>query len=356
MKIRLITIVSILLFIGLLMIYSSSSIWAKYKMGNEYYYLTRQSIFTILGLIIFFISSKIKPTIYYKYANIFFIIPLIMLIIVLFIGVNRGGAKSWIMIGNILIQPSEFMKLGLIIYISKFLSLNDVSKLSNFFIALLILLIVFGIIMLEPDFGSGFVITLSMMILIFIAGANIKYYIYLCLGGMFGIIGLIISAPYRIKRIEAFINPWSDPLGSGFQIIQSLYAITPGGIFGYGYFNSKQKHFFLPEPQTDFIFSIIVEELGLIGGLFVFLLFLSLIITGFKIAFNSKNKFNMYLSSGISIMILIQVFINIAVVIGLIPVTGVTLPFLSYGGSSLIISIMMVGILISIDNENKNEI
>lgn len=159
---------------------------------------------------------------------------------------------------------------------------------------------------------------------------------------------MIIMAPYRMERIISYLDPWSDPLGSGFQIIQSLYAISPAGLFGYGLFNSRQKYYYLPEPQNDFIFSILVEELGIIGGALVILLFFYLIFTGYKIAKYSKDFFSSYLAFGFSSLLFIQVFINIAVVIGLIPVTGVTLPFISYGGSSLIISMFMMGIMVNI--------
>lgn len=355
MKNRIIVVSVLLYIVGLLMIYSASSIWAQYKIGNEYYYLIRQTIFGVFGLIAMYVVSKIDIKYFKKYANCCFIIPLLMLILVLFIGTQRGGAKSWIEIGSILIQPSEFMKLGLIIFMAKFLSKNDSTKLYDFILALGIVGLVFGLIMLEPDFGSGFVITVGIIGLLIISGAKIKYFMALGIAGVVGIVGLILQAPYRIKRIIAFIDPWQDPLGAGFQSIQSLYAISPGGLFGYGYGNSRQKYYYLPEPQTDFIFAIIIEELGLIGGIVIFMLFLTLFITGFKIAIKQKDLFKCYLASGITIMLVVQFFINISVVIGLIPVTGVTLPFLSYGGSSLVITLLMMGILINIaKDENIN--
>ena len=211
-------------------------------------------------------------------------------------------------------------------------------------------MLVFGLIMLEPDFGTGMIIVVSIIALLFVSGVNMKFFLILGGIGIIGIIGLIIIAPYRMDRITSFLNPWSDPLGTGFQIIQSLYAIGPGGLLGMGLFNSRQKHFYLPEPQTDFIFSIISEELGVLGVIVVILLFTILLYTSIKISLKCEDKFGKYLSFGLVFQIIIQTILNLSVVIGLIPVTGVTLPFLSYGGSSLLISSISIGIILSIVN------
>jgi cell division protein FtsW len=202
--------------------------------------------------------------------------------------------------------------------------------------------------MLQPDFGTGIVIVMIGIALLYIAGVNMKFFIKLGLLGIIGIVILIIIAPYRLKRIVSFLNPWSDPLGSGFQIIMSLYAIGPGGLFGYGLGNSRQKHFYLPEPQTDFIFSIILEELGFMGCIIVVTLFLGIIISGFIISKKCNNLFGKYVSFGITFWIAFQSILNLFVVVGLIPVTGVTLPFLSYGGSSLLILYIGVAIILNI--------
>lgn len=206
--------------------------------------------------------------------------------------------------------------------------------------------------MLEPDFGTGMIIVISIISLLFISGVNMKFFFILGGVGILGIIGLIIIAPYRMDRITSFLNPWSDPLGTGFQIIQSLYAIGPGGLLGQGLFNSRQKHFYLPEPQTDFIFSIISEELGVLGVIIVVILFAVLLYSGIKISLNCEDKFGKYLSFGLIFQIIVQTILNLSVVIGLIPVTGVTLPFLSYGGSSLLISSISIGIILSISRNN----
>ena len=193
---------------------------------------------------------------------------------------------------------------------------------------------------------------LSVIVLMFVSGVSMGFFVRLGLLGVLGIVGLIIMAPYRMKRIVSFLNPWSDPLGSGFQIIQSLYAIGPGGLLGLGLGNSIQKHFYLPEPQTDFIFAIISEEFGFLGVLIVSLLFVLIIYRGFRIAIRCENKFGKYLAFGITFQLSFQALLNLMVVVGLIPVTGVTLPFLSYGGSSLLITMLSMSILLNISKYN----
>ena len=189
--------------------------------------------------------------------------------------------------------------------------------------------------------------------LLFVGGVDLKFFLKIGVLGIAGIVGLIIAAPYRLKRILSFLNPWSDPLGSGFQIIQSLYAIGPGGLFGYGLGGSRQKHFYLPEPQTDFIFSIISEEFGFMGVLIVSGLFTFIIYKSIKIALKCEDLFGKYLAFGIIFMLGFQAVLNLSVVIGLIPVTGVTLPFLSYGGSSLLITLASMGIILNISRHSK---
>ena len=302
------------------------------------------------------IISKINPRIYYKKSNTILFGCIILLILVLIpgIGVVRNGSRSWFQIGSFGIQPSEFTKIALIIFTSKYLEksnkfLKDYKK--GVFPILFILFLLFGLIMLEPDFGTGMIIVITIISLLFIAGVNMKFFIGLGVLGVIGIIGLIIIAPYRMDRITSFINPWSDPLGTGFQIIQSLYAIGPGGLFGVGYLNSRQKAFYLPEPQTDFIFSIIAEEFGIVGTLVILALFSIILIRGIKIALKQENLFYKYLAFGLTFQLMVQVIMNLSVVIGLIPVTGVTLPFMSYGGSSLLTSLIGIGIILSINNK-----
>ncbi|HLR22884.1 MAG TPA: stage V sporulation protein E [Pseudogracilibacillus sp.] len=342
-----------LIIIGLVMVYSSSHVWAEYKYDDGFFYLKRQLLFAGAGLVAMYVLYKIPYYIWINHVYLIFFLCLTLLLLVLVpgIGLVRGGAQSWIGVGAFSIQPSEFMKLGLLLYLSwyaiKYKAHMTTFK-KGFLYPLIIVIFVFALIMLQPDLGTGVVLVLTCMLLIFIAGARLIYFFYAGLLGLAGFVLLIISAPYRMKRITAYLNPWDDPLGDGFQIIQSLYAIGPGKLLGTGLGNSLQKYFYLPEPQTDFIFAIIGEELGFIGGLFVILLFFIFFWRGIKVALEAKDLYGRYLAFGIVLLITIQVLINISVVIGLIPVTGITLPFLSYGGSSLTLTLCSVGILLNI--------
>lgn len=219
--------------------------------------------------------------------------------------------------------------------------------------ALSFVFLAFGMIMLQPDLGTGTVMVGTCIIMIFISGARVFHFAMFGLLGVAGFVGLIASAPYRMKRITSYLDPWSDPLGSGFQIIQSLLAIGPGGLFGLGLGQSRQKFLYLPEPQTDFIFAILSEELGFIGGSFVLLLFSLLLWRGIRIALGAPDLYGTFLAVGIVAMIAIQVMINVGVVTGLMPVTGITLPFLSYGGSSLTLMLMAVGVLLNISRHSR---
>lgn len=342
------------------MIYSASSIWAEYKTGNPYYYLLRQGLFFGVGLIGYIFASRIHYQFWFKHANKIFIGCLVLLVLVLIpgVGIVRGGARSWIGIGDFSIQPAEFMKLGLIIFTAKFLTKNEgiLKKNLYFYLYMLFVGIIFGLILLQPDFGSGLIMVMSIVMVLFIGEFQWKNIVLGILAAAIGLTLMILTAPYRLERIVSFLNPWNDPLGSGFQIIQSLYAISPASLFGYGIFQSKQKYFYLPEPGNDFIFAIIVEELGIVGGILLIFLFGLLIYLGYKLAKSTKDKFASYLVFGFTSLLMIQVFINIAVVIGLIPVTGVTLPFVSYGGSSLVISMFMMGIIFNVMSTSEKDL
>lgn len=339
------------------MIYSSSYIYSEFKYGNAYKYVLQQGIFFIIGTFLMFIFSKIKYNIYKKYANTFLGICFLLLILVLIPGIGsiRNGSRSWFGILGFGFQPSELTKLSLVIFVSKYLSNNDKLKRSTFkFMGPIIMVIIlfFGLIMLEPDFGTGMVIVMSLIGLIFISGCDVSIFIKFGILGIIGIVILILIAPYRLDRITSFLNPWSDPLGSGFQMIQSLYAIGPGGLLGFGFLNSRQKHFYLPEPQTDFIFSIITEEFGFIGSLVLISLFIILYYHIIKNAINTTNLFGKYLIFGLVFLLLFQTLLNLSVVVGLVPITGVTLPFISYGGSSLLVSMISIGIILNISKIN----
>lgn len=354
---RVVILVMTIVFIGLMMVYSASNIWAGYKFNDSLYYIKRQALFAVIGIIAMFIFSKIDYHIYQKNANKILIFCFILMILVLIPGLGsvRGGSRSWFNLGIISLQPSELFKIAIIIYSASYISnhYHELKRLKASIKLLVVLSLGFGLIMLQPDFGSGFVMVCSIIVMLIVSPFPFKYFIMLGILGVIGIVLMIISAPYRLARIVAFLNPFADPLGSGFQIIQSLYAIAPGGILGVGFNNSVQKHFYLPEPQTDFIFSIIAEEFGVVGAFIVVGLFSIILWRGIKIATNTKDTFSKYLSFGMIFQMIFQALMNLMVVIGMIPVTGVTLPFLSYGGSSLLISMISIGILLNIAR-NRN--
>ncbi|MDG5788288.1 stage V sporulation protein E [Evansella sp. AB-P1] len=347
-----------LLTIGLIMVYSASAVWADHNFNDSFFFLKRQLFFAGLGLVAMLFIMNIDYWTWRSMTKVLIFVCFILLIIVLIPGVGlvRGGARSWLGVGAFSIQPSEFMKIAMIFFLAKYLSEKHkyVTTLKRgLFPTLGLVLLAFALIMLQPDLGTGMVMVLTSVVMIFIAGARIKHFMFMAVLGIVGLVGLIISAPYRLRRITSFLDPWEDPLGTGFQIIQSLYAIGPGGFLGLGLGSSRQKYFYLPEPQTDFIFAILSEELGFIGGAFVLVCFAILLWRGLRIALYAPDLYGCMLATGIIGMIAIQVMINIGVVIGLMPVTGITLPLLSYGGSSLTLMLSSIGVLLNISRHMR---
>jgi cell division protein FtsW len=342
-----------LLGLGVVMVYSASAVLAFHEFGDWFYYLKRQLLFAVLGVVALFFTMNVDYWVWKRYAKMGLIVCFILLAAVMIpgIGVIRGGARSWLGIGSFGIQPSEFMKIGMILFLSKLLS-EQQSKITLFTQGLLpplgLVGLAFGLIMLQPDLGTGVVLVGASLLVIYTSGARLLHMSYLGLFGLAGFVGLIIAAPYRLQRITAFLDPWQDPLGAGYQAIQSLYAIGPGGLVGLGLGMSRQKYSYLPEPQTDFIFSIIAEELGFIGGTFVLVLFMLLVWRGLRTAITAPDTFGSLLATGIVGMIAVQVVINIGVVIGMFPITGITLPLISAGGSSLTLMLTSIGILLNI--------
>jgi cell division protein FtsW len=340
-----------ILSIGIVMVYSASAVMAFQEEGDWFFYTKRQLLFAILGIIAMFVMMNIDYWIWKKWAKIGLITCFGLLVVVLIVGVERNGAQSWLGIGAFSIQPAEFMKLAMIAYLAKMLS-EEQQKITSFFKGLMpalgVMGLAFGLIMLQPDLGTGTVLVGTSMVVIYAAGARLLHLFGLAMIGVVGFAGMVLMEPYRIKRITSFLDPWSDPLGAGFQLIQSLYAIGPGGLMGLGLGMSRQKYAYLPEPQTDFIFSILSEELGFIGGATVLVLFLLLFWRGMRTAITAPDLFGSLLATGIIAMIAIQVIINIGVVTGMFPVTGITLPFISYGGSSLTLTLTAVGVLLNV--------
>ena len=347
-----------ILAIGVVMVYSASAVAAFHDYGDSYYYVKRQLIFAVLGIASMFVTMNVDYTFWRKWAVPALLVCFGLLVIVLVpgVGVVRGGARSWLGIGSLGIQPSEFMKLAMILFIAKLLSERQ-NQITDFTKGLLpplgILGAAFALIMLQPDLGTGTVMIGAALLAIYVAGARLSHLAGLAMIGVAGLVGLILAAPYRLQRITAFLDPWQDPQGAGYQSIQSLYAIGPGGLGGLGLGMSRQKYNYLPEPQTDFIFSILAEELGFIGGSLLILLFLLLIWRGMRTAITLTDPFGSLLATGIVGIFAVQVLINIGVVIGLVPITGVTLPLVSYGGSSLTLLLTALGILLNLSRYSR---
>lgn len=354
-QIQLFLLLSIVLTcIGLCFVYSAGSYWGKVHYEESMPFFWKQGIYGCIGLFgaWFLYKSPITHHPMFWKAIYWLSIALLFAVYIPGLGVVRNGSQSWIQLAGFSIQPSEFVKIAVVGFLSTLLAKSAHQKKKWQVSHLLICLLPAGIILVQPDFGSAFLLILAAFALLFISGYPIRFFVFVCLGGIVSIIALIASAPYRLKRIEAFINPWEDPLGSGFQGIQSLLAIGPSGLFGHGFGNSRQKFLYLPEPQNDFIFSIIVEEMGFIGAILLIGLFFLFLYTGFRLAVLSNSAMGFMVIAGLVSMIGSQVFLNIGVVIGLFPVTGVTLPFISYGGSSLFSTWLIVGIILHFSKDH----
>ena len=352
-RINLFTVSVVLMCIGVVMIYSSSSIyaWERYKDG--FFFLKRHMIFMLIGVILTFIFMAVD---YRKLRNIaqpLIFISIILLILVLIPGIGRevSGARRWFRFKMISFQPSEFANLAVIIYVADFIARKEnliKTFLKGFLPPMVLLGTISILILIQPDLGTTVSLAFVVIAMIFVAGVRPAYILSLILSSIPMLYFLIFSVPYRRARIMAFINPWLDPRGSGFQIIQSQVALGSGGIFGVGLGHSKQKLFYLPAAHTDFIFSIIGEELGLLGTIGVILLFIIFIQQGIKIIKNASDKFGYFLSLGLVLMIAFRAIVNIGVSCGVLPTKGLPLPFISYGGSSFIFDMVSVGILVNI--------
>ena len=343
----------ILLSIGLVMVLSASSPSALSESGNSYKYFSKQLIFAIAGLVCMYIISKIDYRFYQKFYKHAWWVSLILLVLVMLIGKEVNEAKRWIYITESLsFQPSEMVKFFMIVFYAGILTKNskELGSFTKGFLKHVILLIpIIGLLLLQPHFSASIVIIGICCIMMIMAGC--KFWHFLAAGGTVGVPGLIalvIFEPYRLVRVTTFLDPWQDPKGAGWQVIQSLYAIGSGGLFGAGLGQSKQKYLYIPEPHNDFIFSILSEELGFIGCVFVIVLFAILIWRGILIAIKAPDMFGSLVAVGITALIAIQVIINIAVVTSSMPATGMPLPFFSYGGTALFILLCEMGVLLNI--------
>ncbi|WP_329958752.1 putative lipid II flippase FtsW [Sporosarcina sp. G11-34] len=339
--------------IGLAFVHSAGSYWGIVRYADSSPFIVKQGIYMMVSVVIAFIIMKSPLTSKQKTWTVIYWLAVLALIAVKIpgIGAFRNGSQSWIIFGPLSIQPAEFAKIAVIAKLASNLrrkqSSNSIFNLKD----IGIILLPAGLIMLQPDLGSTVILIVSAFILLFVAGYSLRFFAVIGIAGVVSFIALIAAASYRMDRIKSYIDPWNDPLGTGFQAIQSLFAIAPGGLFGHGYGNSRQKFLYLPEPQNDFIFSIIAEESGFIGATIILLLFVVLLLSAFGIAIRTNDRFAFLIVTGMATMILFQTFLNVGVVSGLLPVTGVTLPFISYGGSSLMTTWIAAGIVMHFMNE-----
>ncbi|HEX3032608.1 MAG TPA: putative lipid II flippase FtsW [Bacillota bacterium] len=347
-----------LLATGVLMVFSASSVSAYNQYHNAYYFLQRQAIWVALGSVIMMIAAGVD---YYKlkqYSIYLYIFGLLCLLAVLVLGKTVNGAKSWIELGPANLQPSELIKPLVVLELARILSSKQKkihSLTEGVGPALVSLAIVCALIMAQPDLGTTMVLLITAFTMFFVARVS-----YLHLGMMAGSgsalgVFFLLAKSYRKDRIATFMDPWKDPLGTGYQIVQSLYAIGSGGLWGLGLGQSKQKYLWLPEEHNDFIFAIIGEELGFVGGVFILGLYALLTSRGLLASRRAPDDFGRLLAAGLTAMIAVEAIINLAVVTGSMPVTGVTLPFISYGGSSLLFKMAGMGILLNISRHSVQE-
>ena len=350
-----------LISIGLLMVASASVAIAEKQQLMQFYYLLRQGFFLLIALGCSLIIFRLPGSIWQKYGPILFVWALILLIAVLIPGIGRevNGSRRWIGFGPIALQVSEYVKLATIIFMAGYLQRREEevrSQISGFLKPMALLGLIAGLLLLEPDFGASVVIIMTIIAMMFLAGVRLRQFALLSVVVVTALALIAIAEPYRLTRLTSFLNPWENAFGSGYQLTQSLIAFGRGGWLGVGLGASVQKLFYLPEAHTDFIFAVLAEEMGLIGTIVVLVLFAILVI---RILFIGRRcqlqggAFSAYYCFGIAIWLGIQVVVNIGVATGLLPTKGLTLPFLSYGGSSLLIDCLAIAIVLRIDYESR---
>lgn len=347
----------VLVVFGIAMVFSSSAVVAKEKLGDPNYFSFKQLIFAGLGLAVMFVVMKVD---YHKYrspAVVFSALGMVVALLVLvFFLAAAANTHRWIQLAGFSVQPSELSKLALIFFLAYFLekrkdNINDLA----FTLAPIAIIVAFlaGLIVLEPDLGTAVSLLVISVVLLFIAGLDLRFIAGAVILAAPAFYLLIFRVNYRRERILAFLNPWGDPLGRGFQIIQSLMSVSSGGFLGLGYMEGKQKLFYLPEAHTDFIFAVVGEEIGLIGTCAVLALFILFLWRGLRTSVRAPDLFGFYLALGITMMVCVQAFINMSVVLGILPTKGIPLPFLSYGGSSIVVMLAAVGILLNVSQQSS---
>lgn len=348
-------LIVMLMSIGLVMLFSASYSSAFYKYGNAAHFFTRQALFALVGFIAMFIVMIFPYQIYHVFALPSLIVAFVLLVLVLFIGQELNNATRWIGVGELFtIQPSEIAKAAVILSFSSF-AVRMGKRMRTFIYGIVPFFVIIGmlavLLMKEPHLSATVIIAVTGIVIIFIAGARISHLalIGVIAAAMFA--WLVFGLGYGIDRINIWLNPFLDPKKDGYQILQSLYAIGSGGLFGLGLGQSRQKNLYLPEPYNDFVFSIVCEELGFVGAVLIILIFAAFVIRGYYIALKARDDFGTLIAAGVTTQIAVQVFFNIGVVSGLLPVTGISLPFFSSGGTSLIILFAELGMVLAVSRQ-----
>jgi cell division protein FtsW len=349
------TVTAILVFIGLIMVFSASAVMAKERYGSAYEFLLKQLVWAIAGLAAMFVAMRVDYRRLMHPAFVFLLVGFTTLLLISVFFLDRThGTHRWFHLGLISFQPSELAKPALILFLAWFLEnkTNAMDDWRNTLLPAVAPTVVFlGLIVFQPDLGTALACAGITACMLFVAGVRLRYFGYAFAAAIAPLYFLIFHVAYRKDRILAFLNPYSDPQGRGFHMIQSLIAVSTGGVTGLGLMEGKQKLFYLPEPHTDFIFAVTAEELGLLGALAVVVLFAIFLWRGTRAALRTQDTFGRFLAAGITSMIVLQAFINISVVLGLMPTKGIPLPFVSYGGSSLFVTLACVGVLLNITKQ-----
>jgi cell division protein FtsW len=344
--------------VGLVMVFSASAVLAGNRFHDSWYYLKRQVVWLVFGLMLLHVLSRVDYIWWKRFSLplLGLIATLLVVVLIPSLGIAVNGARRWLRFGPLSIQPAEMVKLVSVIYLAAYLAKKE-DRIQNFTVGLLPALLVVGIlsglVVMEPDLGTVVVLGLVTGSLLFIGGARPSHLSTLALCAVPIGLALILTSSYRRQRLMAFLEPWSDASDTGFQITQSFLAFGSGGLFGVGLGEGKQKLFFLPEAHTDFVLALVGEELGFVGAGGIVLLFVLFVIRGFQISTRARLPFGRYLGIGITTLIGIQALVNACVVTGLLPTKGLTLPFVSYGGSSLVMSLAGVGMLLSISRDRQ---
>jgi len=339
--------------LGVTMVLSTSYLYAQERFGDGTYFLRKQLFAMAAGLTALIVCSLVPVGTYRRLAYPMLAVTFVVLILVLIpgIGVSRGGARRWLMLPGFAFQPAEMAKLAVVLYLAHSMAKKE-EMIRTFSIGVLPHLIVaggfLGALLLEPDFGTALILTMLLYLMLFIGGARVHHLLATGLMALPVLIYVMLKAEYRLRRLMTFMDPWREASSSGFQVIQSLIAFGSGQLWGRGLGESRQKLFYLPEAHTDFVFSVIGEELGLLGALVVLALFGVIIMRGLRLTSRIEEPFDQYLAFGLTVLLGLQAFIHMGVVMGLMPTKGLVLPFISYGGSAMVINLMEAGILLGL--------